>query len=442
MIVIFMASMVGIMLEVAEPCFVLFLSIGIGTLTNVVEIKQCLTGFSHPVPWLIFFALSLSSVITQTSLGLRIAYFFVKTYGGSITGIAYSLIMTEFVVAPIIPSNTARGANIGLPIVQSISQYVSAQSDKAQGASIGAYLSILYAYSNAICSAIFITAMISNSIILEEIAKIGINLGWLSWFRVMIIPGLCILLALPFILKALYRPNVPDLAHIKIQAAKNFAALGEITSQEKFIISVFAIMLLLWVLSEAIGIPIIVTVILGICIFLMSGVSRIKDMFSSYSTLNPVIMLGILISYVNYLISLGAIDWFNSIISANLSTFGKDTAFLLLSTIYFLTHYFFSGEGSRIIALYTPFLMTGIAIGITPAKIAFTLAFFSSCSDVLAHYTCPASITIFSLGYVSAGRWMKTGLVIASFVMIVWFSYVSIVLNSDNHLCGYRIARV
>jgi DASS family divalent anion:Na+ symporter len=426
MIIIFIASMAGIMLEVAEPCFVLFLSMGIASLTNVIDIKQCFTGFSHPVPWLIFFALSLSSVITQTKLGLRIAYFFIKMCGGSTTGIAYSIIMTEFITSPIIPSNTARGANIGLPIVQSISRYVAEHSDEAQGKSIGAYLSILYANGNSVCSAIFMTAMISNSIITEELSKMGVNFGWLPWFMSMITPGLCILLALPFVLKILYRPKVPDLSSIKAQAAKNFSELGRITKQEKFIISVFGGMLLMWVLSEAIGVPVIVTIIIGICIFLMSGTLHIKDMFSSYSILNPVIMLGILISYVNCLISSGAIDWFNGTISTGLSTFDKDTSFFLLSVIYFFTHYFFSGEGARIIALYTPFLMTGIALGTEPEKMALTLAFFSSCSDVLAHCTCPASITMFSLGYISANKWMKAGLAVAVFIMFVWFSYMYI----------------
>jgi DASS family divalent anion:Na+ symporter len=141
----------------------------------------------------------MSSVITKTNLGVKVAYTFIRLFGRNIYGLAYSLVLTELVAAPLIPSNTARGANIGLPIVTSISRYIAQHGDTSEK-SIGAYLAILYAYSNSICSCMFITAMISNAIIVESVAKVGLDLSWLSWFRYMLIPGFLILLALPFIL--------------------------------------------------------------------------------------------------------------------------------------------------------------------------------------------------------------------------------------------------
>jgi DASS family divalent anion:Na+ symporter len=425
MIILFIASMMGIMLEVCEPCIMLFLSMCVASLSGVVEIKQCFSGFSNLVPWLILLALSLASVVTKTNLGIRLAYLFVKLFGKNMTGLSYSLVMTEFLAAPLIPSNTARGANIGLPLVTSIARYISSNSEKIQEKSIGSYLTILYSYSNAICSAIFVTAMISNAIIVEELGKIGIQMNWLAWSKFMIIPGICILLVLPFILRILYRHGVHDLGGLRELAAESYEAMGKLTQQEKCILSIFALMLLMWIFSEIIGIPIIVTVLIGITIFAMLGLLSMKEALSSYSTLNPVIMIGILISYVNCLATSGAIEWFNGLISSELGAFDKGLAFYLLTIIYYFTHYFFSGESSRIIALYVPFLSTGIALGLEPTKLGVTLAFFSAVSDILAHYTCPASITMFSTGYISVGKWIKSGIVVTVIVMTIWFSYVS-----------------
>jgi DASS family divalent anion:Na+ symporter len=426
MIIIFVASMVGIMLEVCEPCSLLFLAICVASLTGTVEINQCFSGFSNTIPWLIFTALSLSSVVTKTALGMRLAYLFVKLFGKNMTGLSYSIIVTEFLAAPVIPSNTARGANIGFPLVTSIARYVSSHTKGVQEKSIGAYLSILYAYSNAVCSAIFITAMISNAIIVEILANDGIQMSWLSWCSFMLMPGICILIVLPFILRLLFSFKTPSLDGLRAQAAAHYKSMGKLSQQEKCILSVFALMLSMWIFSEMLGVPIIVTVLLGIVAFVMLGLLSIKEAFSSYSTLNPVIMLGILISFVNCLVSSGAIAWFSGVISNNLSGRGIDIAYYMLTIIYFFTHYFFSGEGGRIIALYATFLTTGLSLGIAPMKLGMTLAFFSSTSDVLAHYTCPASLTMFSTGYVSAGKWMLAGLVNALIIMGIWFGYVGL----------------
>jgi DASS family divalent anion:Na+ symporter len=426
MIIIFISSMLGIMLDICEPCALLFLSICVASLTGIVEVKQCFSGFSNIVPWLIFSALSLSSVMTKTTLGMRLAYLFVKLFGKNITGLSYSIIATEFLTAPVIPSNTARGANIGLPLVTAIARYVSSNTDGVPEKSIGAYLAILYSYSNSVCSAIFITAMISNAIIVEILATEGIHLNWLSWCGFMVLPGICILLILPFILRILFGQNISSLEGIRSQAAANYKAMGKLSQPEKCILCVFSVMLLMWIFSGPLGIPIIITVLMGIVAFVMLGLLSIKEAFSSYSTLNPVIMLGILISYVNCLVSSGAIEWFNGVISSCLSGMNVDNAYYLLTIIYYFTHYFFSGEGGRIIALYSAFLTTGLALGIEPLKLGMTLAFFSSTSDVLAHYTCPASITMFSPGYISAGKWLTTGLIISLIMMGIWFTYVGI----------------
>jgi DASS family divalent anion:Na+ symporter len=243
----------------------------------------------------------------------------------------------------------------------------------------------------------------------------------------MLLPGGCILALLPFVLQLfLEQRNTLIPGKLRAQAAISYKSIGKLSEQEKCILVVFSAMLLMWIFSELVGIPIIVTVLIGIVVFVMLGFLNIKEAFSSYSTLNPVIMLGILISYVNCLISFGAVEWFNGVILNYLKQIDIDKAYYLLTVTYYFTHYFFSGEGGRIIALYSVFLATGLSLGIEPMKLSMTLAFFSSTSDVLAHYTCPTSITMFSTGYISARKWMMIGLITTIMIMGIWFVYVGI----------------
>jgi len=423
MIIIFVFSMASIMMEVASSFTVLLISLLVSSLTSTIEIKQGFTGFTNIVPWLLFLVLSLARSITKSTIGIRIAYMFMRLFGKGILGLSYSITLTELFVAPILPSNTARAASIGFPLVSSLSKHISSNVAGISEKSVGGYFTILYAYSSAICSGMFLTGMISNALIAGAAEKLGVKLTWISWAQYTAVPCLIILAILPFVLRILCNPKVKDLGNIREVASKNYKDLGGLTQKEKLVIYVFVMMLVMWIFAEYIGISVMTTALLGVCVFLLLGIIDIKEMLSCNSTFNSVLTLGLLISYVDRLIEFGAISWFNNIISHSITVDNPMIALCILSTLYFFAHYFFSGEGARIVALYTPFLLTGIALGIDKIHLIMTLAVFSSFSDVLTHYSCPVSMTMFSAGYVSVKKWMTTGFIVACIIIPIWFLY-------------------
>jgi DASS family divalent anion:Na+ symporter len=350
---------------------------------------------------------------------MRIAYLFMRCFGKNIFGLSYSIIMTEFLVAPAMPSSTARTASIGLPLIKSLTEYISTNS-KVTEKSIGSYLCLLYSGSSAICSAAYATGMVSNILIIEAMNKVGIEITWLGWFKYAIIPCVLMLILLPVLLMTICNPGVRDIQALRSQAAQRYKEMGKLTTKERYIIAIFAGMLLMWVFSGVTKIPIIVTSLLGLIIFLSSGFLDIKTVLSNAGTTRAVLILGLLISYVNNLIEYKATEWCTNHIAASVCFLDKDASFLLLSTIYFLTHFFFSGEGARIVALYAPFLAIGISLGINPIHAAMTLAAFSSISNILTNYTSPVTIMIASTEYTPPIKWVTRGLITALFVMIVW----------------------
>ncbi|GHT89264.1 hypothetical protein FACS1894113_3900 [Alphaproteobacteria bacterium] len=214
-------------------------------------------------------------------------------------------------------------------------------------------------------------------------------------------------------------------------ARKSYAECGPLAQKEKFIIVMFVIMLFMWVFGDSIGISIIETTLLGLGIFLAFGVLDIKEILSSYNTFSPVLVLGLLISYVHSMQALGIIDWFTGIFGNFLTGFSPNIAFFLLSIVYFFAQYFFSGEGAKIIALYGAFYATAIHLGIDQMVAAMTLAVFSSASSVLAHYVCPVSIMMSSLNYVPAKKWMLIGLIQSIIIITNWFLYVGYFANNN-----------
>ena len=57
----------------------------------------------------------------KTGLGERVATLFVQLFGKSTLGLAYGLSMAEALIAPAMPSTTARAGGIFMPIINSLS---------------------------------------------------------------------------------------------------------------------------------------------------------------------------------------------------------------------------------------------------------------------------------------------------------------------------------
>lgn len=63
----------------------------------------------------------LSQGFEKTGLGERVAQIFVKFFGKSTLGLAYGLSFAEALIAPAMPSTTARAGGIFMPIMNSLS---------------------------------------------------------------------------------------------------------------------------------------------------------------------------------------------------------------------------------------------------------------------------------------------------------------------------------
>lgn len=67
----------------------------------------------------------------KTGLGERVAQLFVKVFGKSTLGLAYGLSIAEALIAPAMPSTTARAGGIFMPIINSLSLSAGSKPSKS-----------------------------------------------------------------------------------------------------------------------------------------------------------------------------------------------------------------------------------------------------------------------------------------------------------------------
>ena len=91
-------------------------------------LKWSLSGFSNGTVWLIFVAYMFALGYEKTGLGRRIALFLVKHLGKKTVGLGYAIALSDLVLAPFIPSNTARQRRHHLSHYRKHSQIIRVRS--------------------------------------------------------------------------------------------------------------------------------------------------------------------------------------------------------------------------------------------------------------------------------------------------------------------------
>lgn len=420
LLAIFIGTIVGIILEPLPMGAVAICGIAAVTLTRTLKLSDALSGFSHSVIWLVVIAFFISRGFIKTGLGSRIAYFFMKLLGRRTIGLGYSLIATDLVIAPAIPSITARAGAVIYPIVRSVAEAFDSRPGDNTERRIGAFLILNSFNGNLITSAMFLTAMAANPLSVQMAADKGIEISWALWAAAACIPGLTSLLVIPFLLYKLFPPSIKETPKAAEMAKDKLTEMGPIKRDEKIMLGTFILLLLMWIFGRQLQIHSAVAALVGLTVLLLTGVLTWKDILRERGAWDTFIWLSTLVMMATYLNKLGLVGWFSGTVGVLFTDTGWIPAFLALSLIYFYSHYFFAGNTAQISSMYAAFLGVALLAGTPPLLAALVLAFFSNLFSSMTHYGTGPAPVLFGAGYVRLIDWWKLGAIVSVANIIIW----------------------
>ena len=421
LLAIFVATLAGIIAKPLPMGAMALTGIAAALMTRTLTITEALSGFSNVTLWLVVCAFFFAAGFIKTGLGARIAYILVSWFGRSTLGLGYSLVATDLILAPATPSNTARAAGVVFPILQSISKTVIG-TDPVKGRQTIAFLVLAVYQGTVITSAMFITSMVANPLVVQLAATQNIAITWTSWATAAIVPGLVSVLVIPLVVYAVCPPGIVRTPEAPAMAKACLASLGPMSRSEKLMGVISIVMIVLWILGTTLNLDPTATALLAVAALLMTGVLKWDDLCREHRAWDTFVWFGTLVMMATFLGQLGLIRWFSDKVAPAFSGIGWIPGLLGLSLTYFYTHYFFASMTAHVSAMYAPFLAVAIALGAPPALAALVLGFFSSLFASLTHYgTAPAPI-LFGSGHVSLGTWWKTGLVVSAVNIAIWLS--------------------
>ena len=418
---IFVATILGIILRPLPMGAVAIIGVALTAITGTLPVADSLSGFAEKTLWLIIVAFMFARGFIKTGLGTRIAYFFMRLLGKRTLGLAYGLAATEFVLGPVVPSNTARTAGIMMPIVRSLARAYGSNPEDGTARKIGAYLFMACFNIDIIISAMFLTAMAANPMTQKFAADFGITITWNSWFVAAIVPGLVGLLVIPYLLYKIYKPEITETPEAVEMATAKLKEMGRPSMSEWLMVGVFAFVLVLWVIGEkSFGIDGTTAALLGLGLLLLTGVLAWSDVLAEHNAWDVLIWTGALIMMAGFLNKIGMIPWFSKVVGASMAGHGWHFGFLVLALTYFYAHYFFASMTAHAGAMYAAFLGVSISLGAPPMLAALVLCFFSNLHASMTHYGTGPAAAMFGMGYVPIGTWWRLGFIVSIVNILIW----------------------
>jgi divalent anion:Na+ symporter, DASS family len=417
---LFLVTIAGSIIEPIPAGALVLLAVTLSALIGGLSITEALAGYSNPTVWLVLMAFFISRALIQTGLARRVALFFVRRFGTSSLGVAYSLAASDMALATMIPSNGARSGGVVLPIVRSIAELYGSRPGETANR-LGAYLMSAVYQSVCVTSAMFITGQVSNFMARDMALQAGYEITPAGWIRASVVPGLLSLLVVPWLTLRITRPEVQRTPEARAYAAAELARLGSMKRAEWILAAVFGGVCFLWMTSrQSWGVDVTVTALLGCVTLLLTGVLTWDDICQERSGWAIFIWYGGLLRLAQGLNDAGVTKAFADNVAGMLSGYGWPALFAMTIVIYFYAHYAFASITAHMLAMFPPFLAVLLAKDAPIGLAVFTFACLANLSACLTHYgTTPAPI-YFAQNYVSLKQWWLVGAVASVAHLAIW----------------------
>lgn len=421
LLAIFVATIVAIILKPLPMGALCMIGMAVVAVTGTLTINDTLSGFANTTIWLIVMAFFISRGVIKTGLGRRIALFFVSKLGKKPIGVAYGMALTDLVLAPATPSNTARAGGIIMPIITSISKQYGSEPNGPTSKRVGAYFMQTAFIANCVTSAMFLTAMAANPLAQELAAGQGVEITWGNWALAAIVPGLTSLLVVPIILLKIFPPEITDTAEAAADAKSQLDALGSFSRDERIMAGTIIGLLALWTLGDPLlGLAATTTAMVGLSVLLVVNVLTWQDVKEETQAWDTLVWFAALVMMASFLNTLGLIPWISGEMSELVGGLNWVVAFVILTLVYWYSHYMFASNTAHVSAMYAAFLATAIATGAPPLFAGLVFGFISSLFATLTHYAAGPAPVLFGTGYVPLASWWRNGFAMSIVLIAIW----------------------
>jgi DASS family divalent anion:Na+ symporter len=416
---IFAAAIVAVILNSFPLLTASLLAVSAAVLTRTVDPAKAFAGFANQSVLLVVVAFLVANAVVKSGLGRRISLLVVSVFGRSTLGLGYSIFVTDAMIAPAFPSNTARGGVL-YPIILSLAQNSGSLPDDEKNRRMGGYLMFCGMASLSVSSALWLTATSGNPIAVSLAAPYGVKINFGSWMLVASIPVLTMIALLPLILYKLFPPGVTDTPDAPKAAKEALRGMGRLTRDEWIVAVAFALMVTGWVMAGTLNLSLAAVAFAGLGALLATNVLTLDDINLQGGTLVTFIWLAVLFAMSGQLNELGFMGYVGARLTSLLGGITWPVAYVILLVLYVLMHYMFVSQSAQVLALFDVFLGVGIKTGVPAPLMAFALLFASSYFSTITPQGGSQNVIFVGSRYLTQPELYRLGLLTTVFCLLVF----------------------
>ena len=419
-------AIIGITLSTVLAPFVLFSPQQLaepGFRPASAALAWALSGYSNSTVWLIFGAFILALGYSKTGLGHRLALIIIKRMGKNTLLLGYGISLADTILAPFIPSPTARSGGIIYPIANDLALDYGSKPNDPTSRRVGSYVMWVAIMTTCVTSSLFLTGASFNLLAVGFVEKLAhVEIRWTDWFITAAPAILPLLILVPVLTYWLYPPEVKRNSEVSNWATAQLEKLGPLSRHEMILSGVVVLSLVLWV-SAGKYVGAATVAFIAVSIMLITGVLTWNDVAEYKRAWTTVAWLGALIALCDGLNRVGFVKWFADGVAGHMRGLSPHVAMVLLLVLFFVAHYAFASVDAYTTALLPVILLTGAAIpGIPVKEFALLLCMELGIMGVITPFADAASPIYANSGYLPARDYWRLGTTFGAIFLILFLS--------------------
>jgi anion transporter len=347
-----------------------------GSLAFGLPLNVVAGGYASSAVWVLIPALFFGFALAKTGLGKRIAYFVLKTFEPSYSGVVLSWFVIGLILSALTPSITVR-LSIVMPIAINL-----VEACKLPDRSRGSALISLVAWGSAVLpGTCWLTGSLWGVFMMGFYpAEIKPLVTFGSWFEYMAVPWFLATIFFMGLIYIVLKPKEP-LSISREAFNEQYAALGEISKQEIITGIILAGTLVLFATDKFHGISTPAVALLAFGALMLFRVITVPDISTGVSW-DIINFFGVVVSLTAIFVKAGITDWARPLVEPSILSFATTPLlFLIVITVGFWVIRFVDVPwGFSTIALTAPlFIPLNQNFGLHPALVSVAVIAAGNC---------------------------------------------------------------
>lgn len=408
-------------------------------LIGAVEDQEIVFGaLGFDIIWLMVAAFVLTSAMSATNLGKRIALYLTTKFAKTPTQVLVVFVIVNYILAFFVPSTTAR-ASLIVPIALVILEIYKAVPGKSK---FGKLLMLQGVQNNAFATSVVMTATSAQVLAIGFInEQAGGNVGYMQWLLGSL-PQALLTTAIAFIVGLKLYKCKDEMTGAMGDAAetlkKQLDELGPISVREKKALFIFLLTLFLWATGDyqeawfGFEISTEQTAVIGMLLCLLPGIGVIKWKEANIKWDLMIFSAG---AYAvgNAVDDTGAASWLigNLVETMGLDRMNPSVVAVILIFITVYSHMIFTSKTVRTTILIPAIITLAQGLGIDPVPLALVCAFGISTTITLPPHS-KVNTLYFGTGYFEVKDELLFGLIscfiAACSMSLIYFTWIHVIV--------------